>query len=143
ESELTERTGRPTVAVRNATRPVPLELEYRTTPLHETIDELLATDRAPVYVVHFTQQSAVERAQSLMSINVCTREEKDAIARAIWGFRFGPGFGRSLARFVRHGIGVHHAGMLPKYRRLVERLAQEGHLKVICRSEERRVGNEG
>jgi superfamily II RNA helicase len=140
ESELTERTGRPTVAIRNATRPVPLELAYRTTPLHETIDELLATDRAPVYVVHFTQQSAVERAQSLMSINVCSREEKDAIARTIGGFRFGPGFGRSLARFVRHGIGVHHAGMLPKYRRLVERLAQEGHLKVICGTDTLGVG---
>src|SRR5690606_38982721 len=132
EAELTARTGRPTRLVTGATRPVPLDYEYRATPLHETIDTLLATDRAPVYVVHFTQQAAVERAQSLTSVNVCTRAEKDAIAGAVGGFRFGPGFGRTLSRFVRHGIGVHHAGMLPKYRRLVERLAQEGHLKVIC-----------
>jgi superfamily II RNA helicase len=140
EVELTERTGRPTAAVRHATRPVPLEFEYRSTALHETIDTLLATDRVPVYVVHFTQQSAVERAQSLMSVNVCTRDEKDAIGRAIGEFRFGPGFGRSLSRYVRHGIGVHHAGMLPKYRRLVERLAQEGHLKVICGTDTLGVG---
>ncbi|HET9292263.1 MAG TPA: DEAD/DEAH box helicase, partial [Actinomycetes bacterium] len=97
EDELSERTGRPTAVVRNAVRPVPLEYEYRNTALHETIDTLLATDRVPVYVVHFTQQSAVERAQSLMSVNVCTRDEKDAIARAIGEFRFGPGFGRSLS----------------------------------------------
>ncbi|HEX5945471.1 MAG TPA: DUF3516 domain-containing protein [Acidimicrobiales bacterium] len=140
EAELTERTGRPTAVVRHATRPVPLEFEYRNTALHETIDTLLATDRAPVYVVHFTQQSAVERAQSLMSVNMCSRAEKDAIAAAIGDFRFGPGFGRSLARYVRHGIGVHHAGMLPKYRRLVERLAQEGHLKVICGTDTLGVG---
>jgi superfamily II RNA helicase len=140
EAELTRRTGRPTVAIRNATRPVPLEYEYRATAMHETIDTLLATDRAPVYVVHFTQQSAVERAQALMSINVCSRAEKDAIGEAIGGFRFGPGFGRSLSRLVRHGIGVHHAGMLPKYRRLVERLAQEGHLKVICGTDTLGVG---
>jgi superfamily II RNA helicase len=140
EAELTERTGRPTAVVRHATRPVPLEYEYRNTALHETIDTLLATDRAPVYVVHFTQQSAVERAQSLMSVNMCSRPEKDAIAAAIGDFRFGPGFGRSLARYVRHGIGVHHAGMLPKYRRLVERLAQEGHLKVICGTDTLGVG---
>ncbi len=140
ETELTERTGRPTAVVRHATRPVPLEFEYRNTALHETIDTLLATDRAPVYVVHFTQQSAVERAQSLMSVNMCSRAEKDAIADAIGDFRFGPGFGRSLARYVRHGIGVHHAGMLPKYRRLVERLAQEGHLKVICGTDTLGVG---
>ncbi|HET6950868.1 MAG TPA: DUF3516 domain-containing protein, partial [Acidimicrobiales bacterium] len=140
EDELTRRTGRPTVAIATATRPVPLEYEFRHTALHETIDTLLATDRAPVYVVHFTQQSAVERAQSLMSINVCSRAEKDAIGETIGEFRFGPGFGRSLARFVRHGIGVHHAGMLPKYRRLVERLAQEGRLKVICGTDTLGVG---
>jgi superfamily II RNA helicase len=140
EDELTRRTGRPTVPIRNAHRPVPLEFEYRHTALHETIETLLTTDRAPVYVVHFTQQAAVERAQALMSINMCTRAEKDAIGEAIGAFRFGPGFGRSLSRFVRHGIGVHHAGMLPKYRRLVERLAQDGHLKVICGTDTLGVG---
>ena len=67
-----------------------------------------------------------------MSINVCTREEKDQIAELIAGFRFAAGFGKTLNRLVRHGIGVHHAGMLPKYRRLVEQLAQAGLLKVIC-----------
>ena len=140
EAELTERTGRPTAAVRHATRPVPLEFEYRRTAMHQTIDDIMATDRAPVYVVHFTQQSAVERAQALMSVNVCTRAEKDAIGEAIGAFRFGPGFGRTLSRLVRHGIGVHHAGMLPKYRRLVERLAQDGHLKVICGTDTLGVG---
>ncbi len=118
--------------VTNTVRPVPLHHAWRTTPLHETLEELLQTHQAPVYVVHFTQASAVERAQSLMSVNLCSREEKDAIAAAIGDFRFTTGFGRTLARYVRHGIGVHHAGMLPKYRRLVERLAQAGLLKVIC-----------
>ena len=86
-----------------------------------------------MYVVHFTQAAALERAQALTSINVCTREEKDRIAELIGGFRFSPGFGKTLSRLVRHGIGVHHAGMLPKYRRLVEQLAQagpaQGHLR--------------
>ncbi len=140
EAELTERTGRPTPAASSATRPVPLDFEYRRTPLHASIDELLATDRAPVYVVHFTQAAAVERAQALTSVNVCTKEEKAAIADALGGFRFGPGFGKYLSRYVRHGIGVHHAGMLPKYRLLVEKLAQEGHLKVICGTDTLGVG---
>jgi superfamily II RNA helicase len=140
EDDLTRRTGRDTAVVRSADRPVPLFYEYRTTPLHETLEELLATGRAPVYVVHFTQAAAVERAQALMSINVCSRAEKDAIAELIGGFRFTTGFGRNLSRFVRHGIGVHHAGMLPKYRRLVERLAQAGLLKVICGTDTLGVG---
>ncbi|MGW7004605.1 DUF3516 domain-containing protein [Streptomyces sp. NPDC054933] len=140
EEDLTRRTGRPTAVVRSATRPVPLSYEYRTTPMTETLTELLETHQAPVYIVHFTQAAAVERAQALMSINMCTRAEKDAIAELIGNFRFTTKFGRNLSRFVRHGIGVHHAGMLPKYRRLVERLAQAGLLKVICGTDTLGVG---
>ncbi|KNB53815.1 DEAD/DEAH box helicase [Streptomyces caatingaensis] len=140
EEDLTRRTGRPTAVVRSATRPVPLSYEYRSTPLTETLTELLQTRQAPVYIVHFTQAAAVERAQALMSINMCSREEKEEIAKLIGNFRFTTRFGRNLARFVKHGIGVHHAGMLPKYRRLVERLAQAGLLKVICGTDTLGVG---
>jgi superfamily II RNA helicase len=140
EEDLTRRTGRPTAAVRSAVRPVPLSYSYRLTPLHETLEDLLSTRQAPVYVVHFTQAAAVERAQALMSVNVSTRAEKDAIADLIGAFRFSTGFGKQLSRFVRHGIGVHHAGMLPRYRRLVERLAQAGLLKVVCGTDTLGVG---
>jgi superfamily II RNA helicase len=138
--DLTRRTGRPTALVANAERPVPLHHYYATTPMHETIQELLDTRQAPVYVVHFTQASALERAQALMSVNVSTKEEKQAIADLIGGFRFSSAFGTTLSRLVRHGIGVHHAGMLPKYRRLVEQLAQAGLLKVICGTDTLGVG---
>ena len=138
--DLTRRTGRATAVVDGAERPVPLSFEYRRTPVHVTLEELLETDRAPVYVVHFTQASAVERALALMSVNVCTRDEKDAIAKELEHFRFGPGFGATLSRLVRHGIGVHHAGLLPKYRLLVEKLAQDGLLKVICGTDTLGVG---
>ncbi|BAL89837.1 putative DEAD/DEAH box helicase [Actinoplanes missouriensis 431] len=138
--DLSQRTGRETAVVSSVERPVPLLFEYAMTPLHETIEELLSTRQSPVYIVHFTQAAALERAQSLMSINMCTREEKDKIAAAIGNFRFTAGFGRTLSRLVRHGIGVHHAGMLPKYRRLVETLAQAGLLKVICGTDTLGVG---
>ncbi|TDD41424.1 DUF3516 domain-containing protein [Nonomuraea terrae] len=140
ERDLTRRTGRPTAVVKNAERPVPLVYSYRMTPLHESLEEMLKTGQAPVYVVHFTQAAAMERAQSLMSINMATKAEKEAIATMIGGFRFTTRFGRALSRLVRHGIGVHHAGMLPKYRRLVERLAQAGLLKVICGTDTLGVG---
>ncbi|MDT7685866.1 MAG: hypothetical protein QOG57_6176, partial [Pseudonocardiales bacterium] len=140
EEDLTRRTGQPTSVVSSGERPVPLMFSYATTPLHETVEELLATHGSPVYVVHFTQVAAIEHAQALMSINVCSREEKDQIAELIGAFRFSAGFGRTLSRLVRHGIGVHHAGMLPKYRRLVERLAQSGLLKVVCGTDTLGVG---
>ncbi|MCF6526213.1 RNA helicase [Streptomyces sp. JJ36] len=140
EEDLTRRTGRETSVVRSATRPVPLSYEYRRTTLTETLTDLLASRQAPVYIVHFTQAQAVERAQALTSINMCTRAEKEQIAQLIGNFRFTTRFGRNLSRYVRHGIGVHHAGMLPKYRRLVERLAQAGLLKVICGTDTLGVG---
>ncbi|HEY2313966.1 MAG TPA: DUF3516 domain-containing protein [Streptosporangiaceae bacterium] len=140
EQDLKRRTGRATAVVSSAERPVPLTFSFALTPLHETVSDLLATHEAPIYIVHFTQAAAIEQAQALMSVNVCSRAEKDAIADLIGSFRFAPGFGRTLSRLVRHGIGVHHAGMLPKYRRLVETLAQAGLLKVICGTDTLGVG---
>jgi superfamily II RNA helicase len=138
--DLTRRTGRDTAVITSVERPVPLHYHYVFTPLHETIAELLQTHEAPVYVVHFTQQSAVERAQALMSVNVTSKDDKQAIADLIGRFRFTAGFGKTLSRLVRHGIGVHHAGMLPRYRRLVETLAQAGLLRVICGTDTLGVG---
>jgi superfamily II RNA helicase len=139
-ADLSRRTGRETALITGAERPVPLFYSYATTAMHETIADLLDTRQAPIYVVHFTQASALERAQALMSVNVSTKEEKAAIADLIGAFRFSTAFGATLSRLVRHGIGVHHAGMLPKYRRLVEQLAQAGLLKVICGTDTLGVG---
>ena len=138
--DLTRRTGRATAVVSSAERPVPLHYEYVTTPLHETIEERLSTHQAPVYVVHFSRAAAIEQAQALNSLRIATREEKDQISDLIGGFRFTAGFGKTLSRLVRNGIGVHHAGMLPKYRRLVELLSQAGLLKVICGTDTLGVG---
>jgi superfamily II RNA helicase len=140
EEGLARRGDRPVAVVRSATRPVPLQYEYRRTPLHETIESLLAADQAPLYVVHFTQASAVAQAQALTSAQVTTRAQREAIAAALVGFRFAPGFGQTLSRLVRHGIGVHHGGMLPKYRRLVERLTQSGLLRVVVGTDTLGVG---
>jgi len=138
--DLARRSSRRTVVVASTDRPVPLHFSYVTTPVHETLEELLTTHQAPVYVVHFTQAEAVERAQALSSIKVATREERDLIAETIGEFRFAAGFGRTLSRLVRMGIGIHHAGMLPRYRRLVETLAQAGLLKVVCGTDTLGVG---
>ena len=140
EEGLARRTGRTTTVVASGDRPVPLVASYATTPVQETITELVATHQSPVYVVHFTQASALERAQALSSVAVATREERDAIAEAIGGFRFTSAFSKTLSRLVRMGIGVHHAGMLPRYRRLVETLAQAGLLKVVCGTDTLGVG---
>jgi len=140
EKEMTRVTGAPSVTVRSDRRPVPLEFEYSETPLTERVAQLLEDKRAPVYLVYFTQRSASEAAQSLMSLNVCSKEEKAALQAALEGVRFNSPYGKEVRRWLRHGIGVHHAGLLPKYRILVEQLAQKGLLKLICGTDTLGVG---
>ncbi len=139
-AELERRTGAESRLVRSVDRPVPLDFEYSETPLEETIQRLVGVGKAPVYIVHFSQRAAVEKAQDLMSLNFTSREEKQQIKLALREVRFDSPFGRELTRYLPHGIGVHHAGMLPKYRRLVERLAQRGLLRIICGTDTLGVG---
>ncbi|HVR72873.1 MAG TPA: DUF3516 domain-containing protein, partial [Planctomycetota bacterium] len=140
EEELTRLNGRPSVTVRSTDRPVPLEYSYAETLLSHTLEGLVAEGKSPVYVVHFTQLDAAQSAQDFTSINICTREEKGALAAAIEGFRFSSPYGSDIKRWLRHGIGLHHAGLLPKYRVLVEQLAQKNLLKIICGTDTLGVG---
>ncbi|MCA9713787.1 MAG: DUF3516 domain-containing protein, partial [Myxococcales bacterium] len=140
ERAIKKRTGRDVVVVRSGERPVPLEFSYRMTPIHETIDELLRLDRAPIYVVNFTQRECAEQARSLMSVKILEKEDKRGIADALVGVRFDTPYGKEIAGFLRHGVAVHHAGLLPKYRLRVEQLAQRGLLKIICGTDTLGVG---
>ncbi len=140
QERLTKLTGRPTTVVQSKDRPVPLDFEYRLTALHETLLELIGKGKVPVYVVHFTQRLCAEEAQNLMSTDYCTKEEKQAIQRALKGVRFDSPYGKDLQKYLRHGVGLHHAGLLPKYRLLVEKLAQKGLLKIIVGTDTLGVG---
>ena len=132
EEELTRRNGRPSVTVRSVDRPVPLEFAYSEIALAQTLERLVSEGKSPVYVVHFTQLEAAQSAQDFTSLNVCTREEKNTIGAAVEGFRFTSPYGPEIRKWMKQGIGLHHAGLLPKYRVLVEQLTQKGLLKVIC-----------
>jgi superfamily II RNA helicase len=140
EEAIEDVTGRGVARIQSGDRPVPLDYEYRETPLHETLQELMEAKKAPIYLVNFTQRAAAEQAQNLMSVNFSTREEKEAIRAALQGFRFDTPYGRDFQRFVRHGLGLHHAGLLPKYRLLVEKLSQQGLLKVVSGTDTLGVG---
>jgi hypothetical protein len=140
EKELTALTGTETVLVKSEDRPVPLEFEYSTTALEEKIEELVEQDRAPIYLVHFTQLACARTAQNLMSRNFCSKQEKEGIADVLEDADFRSPYGKEIKKLLRHGLGIHHAGMLPKYRVLVEKLAQKGLLKVICGTDTLGVG---
>lgn len=140
ERELQRLTGAACSTIRSDRRPVPLEFTYSETPLVEQVGQLILEKKAPVYLVYFTQKSASEGAQDGMSLSLCSKEEKAAIATELEGVRFNSPYGKDVKRWLRHGIGVHHAGLLPKYRILVESMAQKGLLKLICGTDTLGVG---
>jgi superfamily II RNA helicase len=132
EGALTRLNGRPTVTVKSGERPVPLEFAYSEIPLAHMLEKLVEERKTPAYVVHFTQADAARSAQDFTSLKICTREQKAAIGEAIAGFEFSSPYGADVRKWLKHGIGLHHAGLLPKYRVLVEQLAQRGLVEVIC-----------
>ncbi len=139
--ELERATGTECATVSSTDRPVPLDFEYIEEPFIETLEALQAANKFPVYIVHFTQRSASETAQSLLSsLNVLNKEEKAVIKKELEGVRFTSPFGKDIKKLLRSGIGLHHAGLLPKYRVLVEKFAQKGYLKVICGTDTLGVG---
>jgi len=140
QEELTRLTSRPTASIVSSDRPVPLVYSYAVNLLSTTVESLIAEGKSPVYVVHFTQLEAAQNAQNFTSLNICTREEKDALGKAVAGFKFNSPYGPDIRRWLRQGIGIHHAGLLPKYRVLVEQLAQQGLLKIICGTDTLGVG---
>lgn len=137
---ITRLTRAETTVVAAHVRPVPLEFSYAQTSVDVTLQELIAADKAPVYLMHFTQNDAAQAAQDLMSLNFCSTAEKTAIKEAMAGAKFTSPYGREVRKYLSHGVGIHHAGLLPKYRVLVEKLAQQGLLKVICGTDTLGVG---
>lgn len=137
---LTGRTGKPTTIIKNSDRPVPLEFHYSEFPLMQTLVGQINRGRAPVYLVNFTQRECAEYAQSLLSLDLSTKEEKKLIAEVLKGEKFTSPYGKELRKVLSQGIGIHHAGLLPRYRLLVEKLAQKGMLKVICGTDTLGVG---
>ncbi len=137
---LEQRTGSAVSVVRSTERPVPLDFSYSEIPIHHTVKGLLEQRRAPIYLVNFSQKQAAEQAQSLTSIDLCPKEEKRALADAIKGFPFDSPYGKTIRRFIGHGVGLHHAGLLPKYRLLIEKLAQQGLLKIVSGTDTLGVG---
>lgn len=140
QKELTKLTGVETILVKSEDRPVPLEFSYSTISLEDQVEELVNSDKAPIYLVHFSQLSCARTAQNLMSRNFCSKEDKAVIAEVLKDADFKSPYGKEMKKLLRHGLGIHHAGLLPKYRVLVEKLAQRGLMKVICGTDTLGVG---
>ncbi len=131
-ARLEADTGRPASWVTSSFRPVPLDFAYRDTPIEVTVRHLLRSGLVPAYIVNFTQRQCAEQAQALTSIDVVDGGERRRLRDALEDADFATPYGKTMRHLLQQGIGIHHAGLLPRYRLLVEQLAQAGLLKVVC-----------
>lgn len=139
-ASLRKHTDSDVDLVVDAPRPVPLSYDYVKTPLEGTVELAMRNNEAPLYIVHFSQDAALSTAQSLANFGIATKEQREQIKEMARGTHFTTAFGKILKRLLSCGVGVHHAGMLPRYRLLVEKLAQQGLLPVICGTDTLGVG---
>jgi superfamily II RNA helicase len=138
--KLEKRTGRSVVLVQSQKRPVPLNFSYSLDPMHEVIPELLKNNKAPIYVVSFSQKECASLANALSAYGSSSKEQKELILNEIKNTKLDSPYGPDVRRLLLSGVGLHHAGLLPKYRLLVEKLAQAGLLKIICGTDTLGVG---
>ncbi len=66
-----------------------------------------------------------------MRRNSCSKEKKEAAAEILIDADFRSLYSKEIKKLLRCGLGIHHAGLLPKNYALAEKLAQKGLLKVI------------
>ncbi|HKE17377.1 MAG TPA: DEAD/DEAH box helicase [Kofleriaceae bacterium] len=126
----------PMQLVESRERRVPLYHEYRESYLVEVVRELAAAGDVPAIVFVFGREACFETARLLKSCRRFTSaEEKDEIDRRCAKVLLDGGLSDELRALLGHGIGVHHAGILPRYKQLVEQLALERLIKFVVSTE--------
>src|SRR5688572_30312151 len=89
--------------------------------------------RTPALVFCFDRNVSWDTAEVLKGKDVFTEGQRQPLLDRLESFDFSVGSGNKLRTFLTRGIGIHHAGLLPRYRRVVEMLFQEKLLPVcVC-----------
>jgi hypothetical protein len=126
----------PMALVESFDRRVPLRHDFRELYLLDLVRELVAAGDVPAIIFTFSREQCFERARLLKSCpRFTTDEERVRIGELSSGVLLDRGFAKDLWPLLQHGIGVHHAGILPRYKQLVERLTLERLLKIVVSTE--------
>ena len=130
--------GRTLELVEGRERKVPLT--YHWVPdnfLNELLVEMAKGDDAsrktPALVFCFNRDECWSVAEQLKGLDLMSPAQKSAVNKEVDALEWPHGVGPKLKQMLRRGVGVHHAGLLPKYRRVVEELFEKKLLSVaLC-----------
>ncbi|HEY6174938.1 MAG TPA: hypothetical protein VIX73_10855, partial [Kofleriaceae bacterium] len=132
--ELTRRM--PMALVDSRERKVPLVHEFREEMLIDTVRDLAFIGDVPAIVFVFGREQCFEVARLLKSCRRFTSDEDKTKVEAMCDEALLPsGAAKELRPLLAHGIGIHHAGILPRYKQLVEQLALERLIKFVVSTE--------
>ncbi len=117
-------------------RKVPLEHQYREELLIDTVKDLSWKGDVPAIIFVFGRELCFEVARLLRSCRRFTSDaEKAEIEKRCDEVLLPSGVAKELRPLLGHGIGIHHAGILPRYKQLVEELALERLIKFVVSTE--------
>ncbi len=117
-------------------RRIPLTHLYLEQYLIETVKQLYSNEEYPVIIFSFGRRLCYERAHLLKSCRrFTTPEEQEEIKKIIDPIIIPRGIGEKFRMLLMHGIGVHHAGVLPAYKQLVEELTLKKLVKFVVSTE--------
>ena len=132
--ELTRRV--PLALVESRERKIPLVHEFREEMLIETVRELAHSGDVPAIIFVFGREQCFEVARLLKSCRrFTTDEEKLKVEAMCDAALLASGAAKEIKPLLSHGIGIHHAGILPRYKALVEQLALERLIKFVVSTE--------
>ncbi len=133
-AEITRRV--PMALVDSRERKVPLVHEFREEMLIDTVKGLAHAGDVPAIVFVFGREQCFEVARLVKSCRRFTTDEERAQVEKLCDEALLPaGEAKELRPLLAHGIGIHHAGILPRYKQLVEQLALERLIKFVISTE--------
>ena len=124
--------------VQSKDRKIPLDYEW--VPdllLNEHLEQMAAGDdasrRIPALVFCFNREECWRVGEMMKGKALLIDGQRKKLIEQIDKHDFRPGVGPKLKTILLRGVGVHHAGVLPRYRRIVEELFQKKLLSIcIC-----------
>src|SRR5947199_2500680 len=91
------------------------------------------TRHTPALIFCFNRDECWSVAEMLKGLSILGPEQRDPLNKAVDKLDWKQGVGPKMKQMLHRGVGVHHAGLLPKYRRVVEELFERKLLAVaIC-----------
>ena len=135
---LSHKHQRKLKLVESHDRKVPLSFQWvGESLLPEYVESLVqgndAARRTPALIFCFNREQCWTTAEMLKGKKVVQDDQQKQIANQLADWDFSTGVGPKLKQILMRGIGVHHAGVLPKYRRIVEELFQQKLLSFcVC-----------